>query len=89
MDYNFHSGILLGDGSSKDILIIVVIDSWNFRKLQEWFSKFQWEENRKQNRKFNSSTDKKVEFQHDASEFHITSWDYCKRNNAALFLESK
>ena len=33
-DYHFHSEILLGDGHSKHILIILVIDSWNFIKLQ-------------------------------------------------------
>ena len=91
MNYNFHSGILLGDVHSKDILIIVVRDLWNFRKSQEWFSEFQWNEDRTQKRKTNRSTDKK-EFQqdeHEASEFHIIGWECYKRNNAALFLECK
>ena len=54
MDYNFYSGILLGDAHSKHILIILLIDWWNFRKLQEWFSEFEWDEDRTQNRKSNS-----------------------------------
>ena len=33
MDYNFHSRIPLADAHSKHILIILVIDSQNFRKL--------------------------------------------------------
>ena len=57
--YNFQGRILRGDAHSKHILIILVIDSWNFRQFQEWFSEFQWDEDRKQNRKSNSSNDKK------------------------------
>ena len=92
MDYNFDTGILFGGAWSKDILIILVIDLWNFRKLQEWFSEFHWNEDRKQNWKTNSFTDKKVEFQQgecEACEFHIIGWEYYKRNNAALFIECK
>ena len=33
MDYNFWSGIALADSHSKHILIILVVDSQNFRKL--------------------------------------------------------
>ena len=44
MAYNFYSGILLGDTHNKHILIILLIDWWNFRKLQEWFSEFEWDE---------------------------------------------
>ena len=47
-----HGEIILGDAHSKYILIILVIDSWNFRELQEWFSEF--EEDRRQNRKLDS-----------------------------------
>ena len=50
MDYNFHSRILLADAHSKHILITLVIDSQNFRKLQ----KFERDEDRTQNRKSNS-----------------------------------
>ena len=39
---------------SKNILTIFFIDWWNFRKLQEWFSEFEWDEDRTQNRKSNS-----------------------------------
>ena len=53
-DYNFCSGILLGDAHSNYILIILLIDWWHFRKLQEWFSEFEWDEDRTQNRKSNS-----------------------------------
>ena len=35
MKPQIHSGIILGDAHSKHILIILVIDSWNFRELQE------------------------------------------------------
>ena len=48
-DYNFHSGIILGDAHSKHILIILAIDSWNFRELQESFAEF--EKDRTRNRK--------------------------------------
>ena len=37
---NFHSRIILSDAHSKHILLILVIDSQNFRKLQGWFSEF-------------------------------------------------
>ena len=50
MDYSFHSRILLADAHSKRILITLVIDSQNFRKLQ----KFERDEDRTQNRKSNS-----------------------------------
>ena len=40
MDYNLHSGILLDDAHSNHILIILVLDSWNFRKGQERFFEF-------------------------------------------------
>ena len=39
---------------SKHILIMLLIDWWNFKKLQEWFSEFEWDEDRTQNRKSNS-----------------------------------
>ena len=52
MDYNFHR-TLLTDVHSKHILITLVIYSQNFRKLQEWFSKFEWDENRTQKKKSN------------------------------------
>ena len=44
MDYNFYSRILLADAHSKHILIILVTDSQNFRKLQE----FERDENKTQ-----------------------------------------
>ena len=44
-DYNFHSRTLLADAHSKHILITMFIDSQNFRKLQEWFSEFERDEN--------------------------------------------
>ena len=50
MDYNFHSRILLADTHSKHIIITLVTDSQNFRKLQ----KFERDEDRTQNRKSNS-----------------------------------
>ena len=52
MDYNCYSGILLGDAHNKHILIILLIDWLNFRKLQKWFSAFKW--HKIQNRKPNS-----------------------------------
>ena len=43
--------------------------------------------------KIEQSIDKNVEFQQDepfeASEFHIMGWEYCKWNNATLFLDYK
>ena len=53
MDCNFHGRILLAEAHRKHILIILIIDSWNFRKLQEWFSEFEWDENRTKKRKSN------------------------------------
>ena len=50
MDYNFHSRILLADTHSKHIIITLVTDSQNFRKLQ----KFERDEDRTQNRKSSS-----------------------------------
>ena len=54
MDYNFYSGIKLGDVGdvhSKYILIVLVINLWNFRELQELFSEF--EKDRTKKRKSN------------------------------------
>ena len=62
MDYNVHNGILLGDANSKHIIIILVIVSWNFRKLQEWFSEFEWNENRTQKTKSNKLLIKRWNF---------------------------
>lgn len=42
MGYIFRSGNLLGDAHSKYIFIILVIDSWNIRKLQKSFAEFEW-----------------------------------------------
>ena len=42
---NFRSRILLADAHSKHTLIILVVYSQNFRKLQEWFSQFERDEN--------------------------------------------
>ena len=71
-DYNFHSGIILGDAHSKHIIIILVIDSWNFRELQESFAEIL--RGQKTEQKIEQSTYKNVEFQQDqhfeASEFH-------------------
>ena len=50
---NFHGRILLPDAHTKHILITLVIDSQNFRKLQEWFSHFEQDENITQKRKSN------------------------------------
>ena len=54
MDYNFYCRIPLDNAHSKHILIILLIDWRNLRKLPEWFSVFQWDEDRTQNRTFNS-----------------------------------
>ena len=51
---NFRSRILLADAHKKHILIILVVDSQNFRKLQEWFYEFERDENMTQKRKSNS-----------------------------------
>ena len=51
MDYNFHNRILLFDAHRKHILIILLIDSQNFRKLQELFSEFQQDDNKKSEKK--------------------------------------
>ena len=48
---NFRCRIILADAHSKHILIILVIDSRNFRKLQEWFSEFERDENMTQKSK--------------------------------------
>ena len=61
MGCNFHR-TLLADAHSKYILIILVTYSQNFRKLQEWFSGFVWDENRTQKRKINSLLIKKWNF---------------------------
>ena len=66
MDYNVHNRILLFDANRKHILIILVIDSQNFRKLQELFSEFQRDDNKKSKKKIKQTTDKKVEFQQDS-----------------------
>ena len=90
MDHNFCR-TLLTDAHSKDILIISAIYSQNFRKLQDWFSEFEWDENKTQIRKSNWLLIKKVEFQQhehfEVSEFRIMSWRYYKWNNAALSLQ--
>ena len=62
MDYSFHSGILLGDAHSKHILIILLIVSWQFRKLQKCFPEFDWDKDRTQNRKSNSLLIKRWNF---------------------------
>ena len=83
MDYNFHSRIPLADAHSKHILIILVIDSWNFRKLH--MNDFLNLNEMRTTQKIQYSTDKKVEFQQDEnfeaskihiSEFHIMVWGY-------------
>ena len=66
MDYNVHNRILLFDANRKHILIILVIDSQNFRKLQELFSEFQRDDNKKSEKNIKQTTDKKVEFQQDS-----------------------
>ena len=66
MDYNVHNRILLFDANRKHILIILVIDSQNFRKLQELFSEFQRDDNKKSKKNIKETTDKKVEFQQDS-----------------------
>ena len=38
---NFRSRILFADAHSKHILMILVVDSYNFGKLLEWFSEFE------------------------------------------------
>ena len=62
MDYNVHNEILLGDAHSKHILIILVIHSWNFIKLEEWFSEFEWNDNRTQKIKSNRLLIKRWDF---------------------------
>ena len=90
MDYNFHR-TLLTDAHSKHILIISVIYSYNLRKLHEWFSEFEWDENRTQKRKSNWLLIKKIQLQQhehlEASESHIMGWGYYKWNNAVLSLQ--
>ena len=75
----------------NDILIILVIYSWNFRELQEWFSEFEWDDNRTLKRKSSRLLIRKVECQqHEhfkVSEFHIMGWGYYKLNNAVLSLQ--
>ena len=52
MDYNFHSEVLFGDAYSKHILIILVMDSWNFRKLRNEFEyEEMWTEHKRANPK--------------------------------------
>ena len=48
---NFRCWIPLADANSKHILMILVINSQNFRKLKKWFSEFGPDENITQNRK--------------------------------------
>ena len=62
MDYNFHSGILFGNTHSKHILIILIIHSWNFKKMLEWSSEFEGDEDRTRNRKSNSLLMKRWNF---------------------------
>ena len=50
---NFRSRNLLADAHGKHILIILVVDSQNFRKLQESSSEFEQDENMTQKRKSN------------------------------------
>ena len=50
---NFFGRVWLLDAHSKHIHIILVIDSQDFRKLQECFSEFERDENITQNRKSN------------------------------------
>ena len=38
---SFRSKVLLADAHGKNIAIILVVDSQNFRKLQESFSEFE------------------------------------------------
>ena len=64
MDYIFHRA-LLTDAHSKHILILLVIYSQNLRKFHEWFSEFEWDENRTQKRKSIRLLIKMVEFQQD------------------------
>ena len=91
MDYNFFCGILYGDSHSKHILIILVINSWNFRKLQEWFSEFEWDEDRTQNRKSNNYWLKRWNFSRMSilKSQNSISREYYILNNAVLFLECK
>ena len=42
---------LIPDAHSKHIPIVLVVDSQNFRKLKEWFSEFERDENMTQKRK--------------------------------------
>ena len=90
MDSNFYWS-LLTDAHSKHILIILVKYPQNFRRLQEWFSEFKWDENRTKTRKSNRLLITKVEFQQhksfEASEFHMMGWGYYKWNNAVLSLQ--
>ena len=76
-DYNYHRA-LLTDNHRKHILILLITYSQNFRKLQEWFSEFEWDENRPQKRKSIRLLIKQVKFQQhehfEASEFHIMGW---------------
>ena len=50
MNYNFHK-TLLADAHSKHVIIILIIYLQNSRKLQEWFSEFERDENRTQKSK--------------------------------------
>ena len=68
---NFRSRILLADAYSKHILIILTVDSQNFRKFLEWFLNLS-----------ELGTWNRREFQQDehfeSSEFHIMGWGYYK-----------
>ena len=90
MDYIFHRA-LLTDAHSKHILILLVMYSQNLKKFQEWFSEFEWDENRTQKRKSIRLLIKMVEFQQqehsEASELHIMGWGCYKWNNAVLSLQ--
>ena len=90
IDYNFHR-TLLTDAHSKHLLIILVIYSQNFRKLHEWFSEFEWDENRIQKIKSNRLLIKKCRISAAWKFWNLRipyqGLGYYKWNNAVLFFQ--
>ena len=86
MNYNFHR-TLLADAHSKHILIILVIYLQNFRKLQEWFSEFERDENKTQKRKSNRLLIKRWNFSSMSilKPQNSISWIGSIRNQIMLF----
>ena len=76
---------------SKHILIILTVDSQNFRKLQEWFSEFERDEKMTQKRKSNRLLINRWNFGwlRILRAQKSISWARDITNDAALYLEHK